>query len=47
MSYFIKTVDKRELTKTLRHWRKESKEKLEVDLINDLIDLVESGGLDG
>lgn len=47
VGYLIATVDKRELTKTLRDWRRESKNKIEVDLINDLIDLIESGELDG
>lgn len=47
MTYFIKTLDKKETLATLRVWRNESKEKLEVDLINDLIRLIESGELDG
>lgn len=47
MAYFIKTLDKRETVATLRQWRKESTNKIEVDLINDMIHLIESGELDG
>lgn len=43
----INTVDKKELLATLRTWRAESDEKIEVDILNDLIERVESGDLDG
>lgn len=43
----VTTVDKRELTATLRVWRAESKDRVEVDLINDLLERIESGELDG
>lgn len=43
----VTTVDKRELTATLRVWRAESKDRVEVDLINDLLELLDSGDLDG
>ena len=43
----VKTVDKRELLATLRDFREESREHLEVNLINDLIELIDSGELDG
>ena len=46
-SNLIATLDKREVLETLKQWRYESKEKLEADLLNDLIREILSGELDG
>lgn len=43
----VTTVDKRELLATLRDWRAESRSSVEVDLLNDLLRLIDSGELDG
>lgn len=43
----VKTLDKKEVLATLREWRGESKKSVEVDLLNDLIERIESGELDG
>jgi len=43
----IASVQKRELVKTLREWREQSRSSVEVDLINDLLDLVLDGSFDG
>ncbi|AXC36190.1 hypothetical protein SEA_WELCOME_88 [Microbacterium phage Welcome] len=43
----VKTLDKKEVLATLREWRTESKKSVEVDLLNDLIERIESGELDG
>ena len=43
----IASVQKRELVKTLREWRTESRSSVEVDLINDLLDLILQGEFDG
>ncbi|QWS69450.1 hypothetical protein SEA_NECROPHOXINUS_88 [Microbacterium phage Necrophoxinus] len=43
----VKTLDKKEVLATLREWRGESKSSVEVDLLNDLIERIESGELDG
>ena len=43
----ISTLAKRETLATLRTWRKECDSKIEADLINDLLDLIVSGDLDG
>lgn len=41
------SIQKRPLLATLRQWRAESESSVEVDLLNDIIDFVESGELDG
>lgn len=43
----IASIQKRPLLATLRQWRAESQSSVEVDLINDLLDLIESGEFDG
>lgn len=43
----VKTLDKKEVLATLREWRGESKKSVEVDLLNDLIERIETGKLDG
>lgn len=43
----VKTLDKKEVLATLREWRGESKKSVEVDLLNDLIERIETGELDG
>lgn len=43
----VKSLDKNEVLATMREWRAESKEKVEVDLLNELIQRIESGELDG
>lgn len=43
----IISIQKRPLLKTLREWRAESESSVEVDLLNDLLDLIESGEFDG
>lgn len=45
--HLVKTVDKKELLATLRTWREESESGVEVDLLRDLIEEVDSGALDG
>ena len=45
--HLVKTVDKKELLSTLRTWREESESGVEVDLLRDLIEEVDSGALDG
>lgn len=41
------SIQKRPLLATLRQWRSESQSSVEVDLLNDIIDFIESGELDG
>lgn len=41
------SIQKRPLLATLRQWREESKSSIEVDLLNDIIDFIQSGELDG
>lgn len=43
----IASIQKRPLVKTLRQWREESTSSIEVDLLNDILDLILSGELDG
>lgn len=45
--HLVKTVDKAELLATLRAWRADSQSSVEVDLLRDLIEEVDSGELDG
>lgn len=45
--HLVKTLDKKEVLATLREWRSESKSSIEVDLLNDLVERIESGELDG
>ena len=47
MQNLIGTIDKKELILTLRDWRNESTSGIEVELIHDLLELIESGELDG
>lgn len=43
----VTTLDKKEVLATLRAWRTESRTSLEVNLLNDLIEEIETGELDG
>lgn len=43
----VKTLDKKEVLATLREWRSETEISTDADLLNDLIERIDSGELDG
>jgi phage terminase large subunit-like protein len=47
MQYLVATVQKRPLIDMLRDWKRDSKDIVEIDLIDDVIDAVLSGDFDG
>lgn len=47
LNNLVSTVDKKYLLKILREWRKEATSGIEVEVFADVIELVESGDVDG